>query len=331
MNPPWTTGAAPARAVSRRRLLTGLGAATVAAGVGALGRPAPATADHAAAAVLFSVVSTFPSSVGGDPADVYHPVTSRRHTPWPVVLLLQGANVDKANYRAVARRVAAYGFVVVVPNHQRVIAGRAGLFVVGEQAGWTVDWAAGINSSPGSPLRGRVDADSLLLIGHSFGGATALSLSTGLCTPPFSDAPLPAPRQLRAIACYGTNNAAPGGSGVTPIANTVPIALIQGSTDGIAEPADGLATYEAITAPPKLYAELKGANHYGITDTQQPAGAIPDPSPEALHQSVAVAKVARWSALWLRAQLGDPVGRAWVSGLGDLVDTDVTTRYRVQL
>ncbi|MET7394044.1 hypothetical protein ABZS66_11165 [Dactylosporangium sp. NPDC005572] len=305
------------RRFSRRGVLLAAGGAVIA---GALARPAPAGA-------AYSTVDTYATTVNGDAADVYHPHTSSPHQPWPVVLLLQGAAVGRANYAGFARKVASYGFVVVVPDHTRVLFGVPGLYADGAEATWTVAWAAAENARTGSPLYGRIDAGTLLLTGHSFGGAAGLGLSTGLSTPPFTDAPIPAPAQLRAAAFYGTNNAAPGTTVIPPVANTIPVALIQGSADGVASPAGGLGTYAVLSGTPKLYVSLTGANHYGITDVQNPAGARPDLSPQTLDQADGVENIARWSALWLRAQLGDPVGRAWVYGLGDAVDTTVETQF----
>ncbi|MET8148290.1 alpha/beta hydrolase family protein [Actinoplanes sp. NPDC049668] len=302
--------------LSRRRLLATAGAAVVA---GTLLAPRAAGAAQ-------REVGVFATTIGPDPADVYHPVTPSPPRPWPVVLVLQGANVDKGQYAELARQVAGYGFVVVVPNHFRVLYGQPGLFVVGAQAQWTVDWAVAEQGRAGSPVAGALDVATLLLFGHSFGGAAGLGLTTGLSTPPFSDVPTPAPAQLRAAAFFGTNNVGPGGPAVPPVANLVPVALIQGSTDGIASPANGLATFQALQAPPKLYVDLQGANHYGVTDVQNPPGARPETAPQTLDQAVSVATCARWGALWLRAQLGDPAARAWVYGLGDVVDRNVTTQ-----
>lgn len=303
-----------------RRALTAALVTALAASVAVLAGPAPANAGY-------STVTSYASTVGGDAADVYHPVTGSPHDPWPVVLLLQGANVDKSQYAGYATKVASYGFVVVVPNHFQVLFGQPGLYATGAQAGWAVTWAQAENVRAGSPLLGALDAGKLLLLGHSFGGAAGLNLTTGLCTPPFCTVPTPTPPQLKAAAFYGTNNTVPATGATPPVANTVPIALIQGSVDGVGSPANGYATYQVVTTPPKLYASLVGANHYGITDAQNPAGARPDLSPQTLNQALSVETAARWSALWLRAQLGDPVGQAWVYGLGDYVDGNVTTEF----
>lgn len=68
------------------------------------------------------------SNVGlanGDLADVHFPNIPAIPThlrdaftdTFPIVALLQGANVDKAQYKPFAHRLARRGFVVVVANH----------------------------------------------------------------------------------------------------------------------------------------------------------------------------------------------------------------------
>ena len=68
--------------------------------------------------------------LGADRADVYLPATPQANTtskpaphrpqpPWPVALLLPGAQVDKEHYATFAALLAREGFVVVVPNHWR--------------------------------------------------------------------------------------------------------------------------------------------------------------------------------------------------------------------
>jgi predicted dienelactone hydrolase len=55
-------------------------------------------------------------SADGDPADIYYPVVPKpARVKFPIVLLLQGALVDKADYANFATQVARYGFIIVVP------------------------------------------------------------------------------------------------------------------------------------------------------------------------------------------------------------------------
>ncbi|GAA1621357.1 alpha/beta hydrolase family protein [Actinoplanes couchii] len=271
-----------------------------------------ATPAHAAA-------GSFTTTINADSADVYYPSTGSR---LPVALLLQGANVDKAHYVSYAKTLASYGFVVAVPNHSRVILGTAGLFPEGAQAGWTVDWAAAQDADPASPLYRRVDETTLLLAGHSFGAAASLALSTGVCTFPFCPAPVTTPPELKAVVTYGGNNV--NGDTPAPVANTVPVAYLQGLTDGVATPSEGRATYDVTSGTPKAYITLTGANHYGITDTQNPPGAAPDQSIQTLPQRTSVETTARWSARWFQAQLGDPLAKTYVYSVGDLLDRNVT-------
>ncbi|GAA3222168.1 alpha/beta hydrolase family protein [Actinocorallia longicatena] len=302
--------------MKRSILRAGTGAALVAAALGSATAPASAGEGD---------VISFTTTVNGDPADVYAPAAGDKDLP--VALLLQGANVGKANYKKFATAVASYGFVVVVPDHQRFVFGTPGLYAEASEASSTVAWAAQENVRTGSPLSGDIDTGSLVLLGHSFGGAAALSIVTGACAPVFCTVPTPPPAQLKGVALYGTNNLAPGTTTAPPIANGVPVQLVQGTADGVATPAAGLATYNAVQNPPKMQVSLLGANHYGITDTQTPPGAAPDPSPQTITQDVSIASTARWSAMYLRTALGDPWSKVWLYGVGPYVDKTVTVTY----
>lgn len=272
--------------------------------------------------------AAYATTVGQDPADIYYPATTTRRLP--VALLLQGANIDKSAYEGYARTVAAFGFVVVVPNHTRTLYGVPGLWASSDEGLAAVTWAAAENAAAGSPLAGRIDAGTLVLLGHSFGGAAGLGTVQGQCAPPFCFG-LPAgavkPVQLKAAAFFGTNNVPPGGGAAPAVDNTgVPLALVQGSADGVAAPAAAQAAYEALTATPKALVTVTGANHYGITDAQNPPGALPDASVQTLDQTESIRTSARWSALFLRASLGDGLAAAYVRQWGDGVDNAVTVQ-----
>ncbi|MEV6303647.1 hypothetical protein AB0M02_29845 [Actinoplanes sp. NPDC051861] len=275
---------------------------------GALAVPSPAAA---AAPAVYSTL------INGDDTDVYYPASGTR---LPVALLLQGANVDKAHYSSFARRLASYGFVVAVPNHTRSLFGVSGLYPEGAQASWTVDWASAEDDDPASPLYRRVDENTLVVAGHSFGAATALSLSAGLCVIPFCAIADVAPDELSAVVTYGGNNVLYGTDLVLPVLNTVPVGYLQGTADGVATPAEGQTTYNLTAGTPKAFISVTGANHYGVTNGQNPAGALPDASAQTLDQAVGVETIARWSARWLLAQTS---GR----GFYPAPDPNVTVTY----
>jgi hypothetical protein len=79
--------------------------------------------------------------------------------------------------------------------------------------------------------------------------------------------------------------------------------LIQGNRDGLAIPADGKETFHKIKNPPKAYITIEGANHYGITDMNNPPGAKPEINAPLVPQKDAVEAIGRWSALFLRANI----------------------------
>ena len=94
--------------------------------------------------------------------------------------------------------------------------------------------------------------------------------------------------------------------GVSPTANDgIGVLLVQGSLDGRATPADGLATYDRIATGPRAYVEIEGTNHYGLTDDNPPPTALGDLNDPTLDQDVALAAVARWFGLFLRATVLD--------------------------
>ncbi|MFE3448980.1 alpha/beta hydrolase family protein [Nonomuraea sp. NPDC059194] len=261
-------------------------------------------------------VSQYETQIGADPATVYFPPG---HGPLPVALLLQGGNVPKESYSRFARTVAGFGFAVAVPDHRRAVGPVAGLFPESLQINAAAQWAAEENGRADSPLAGRVDHGRLVLLGHSFGAAAGLFSIGNTCTPPFCFGPVyQRPATLRAAAFYGASTGA-------PIANGgVPVALVQGDADGSNVPAAARATYDGLASPPKAYVTIHGANHYGLTDTQNPPGARPDPSQQTISQDDSIDTAAKWSALFLRASLGDKLAEAYVYGFGDSADHRVT-------
>jgi hypothetical protein len=82
------------------------------------------------------------------------------------------------------------------------------------------------------------------------------------------------------------------------------VALIQGSLDGVAAPPKTAPTYGVLESP-RAAIEIEGANHYGICDENNPAGARPDPNVPTLSQKEAADATAKWIGLWLRDQLLD--------------------------
>lgn len=118
--------------------------------------------------------------------------------------------------------------------------------------------------------------------------------------------------------------------------------LLTGPTAGLAAPAsaapsvsryssqigdDGTdveAAYGRIEDTPKRIVRLSGANHYGITGGQNPAGADPDGSAQTITREQSIATAARWAARFLEAALGGAASAEYVWTTGDADDPLVT-------
>ena len=300
----------------RRRLTTTLTAA-VALSLAALLPAAPAQAAGPANGSLHVYAST----VGGDPADIYY-VQKPAGTKLPYVLLLQGGNVDKSHYEKYAKLLSSFGFVVIVPNHARtVFPGTSGLYAEESQVNAAVAWAAAEDVRTGSPIKGKIATDKMALTGHSFGGAAGLYAVEGTCQVPFCFGFYARPPQLKAASFYGANTVQ--GGFADPIAlGGVPTQLMQGSLDGIASPASAQATFDAMSGASRSLVTMNGMNHYGVTDENNPAGPTPDPSAPTTSQSLGYSTLAQWTAMWIKAQLGDPFAHSFIyDGWGDAISS----------
>ena len=257
---------------------------------------------------MFDAIATYSTTLvtSGDPVDIYYPdpaTSGSTSHAFPIALFLQGANVDKAYYAQYAQAVARYGFIVVVPNHRTSILGRAALFA---QVSQVPEALASLRMTREDvPFAQMMDAEKLVLLGHSHGGMMGLDAIRGACDIPFCVGDYSIPEELVAAAFFGTFLWEDGE--YLPIDNAdVPIALIAGTRDSLITPQETLGTYKKIYNPPKIFALVKGSNHYGITDVDNPPGSPQEPNRQTLDRSTGIETIARWSALFLRAHaLGD--------------------------
>ncbi len=264
-------------------------------------------------------------SSSGDPADVYHPdppdLTTGGHA-FPIALLLQGANVARQNYQLFATAVASHGFVVVVPDHETISMAGPGLFAEPDEIQDVLAHMREQYESPSSPVHTALDVDTIVVLGHSYGGACGMNSLRSVCEMPFCIGTWSRPAELKAGAFWGTNLAVPLVGTVPDIDNAgLPVILMQGTLDSMATPTDGRNTYDKIQDPPRAYVEVSGANHYGVCNVNNPPGAEADDVAPFLAQAVAIETIARWSALFLRAHLlGDEDAWRAVHVCGDALD-----------
>jgi Chlorophyllase enzyme len=273
----------------------------------------------------------------GDPADVYYPVVPNSTADQlPIAVMLQGALVDKADYSNYAKEVASYGFVVVVPNNQRTLTApngqtATGLFAEQGQVNDVLDQMKVEDADPTSPIFEIADTETLGLLGHSFGGAVGLGATQDeICVPGICSEDYTIPPELQAGIFYGTSFRNQQTGDFLPIDNEgIAIGLIQGSLDGVASPIASQSTYEQILNPPKALITVEGANHYGITNEDNPAR---EPNRPTLDQATATETIGRWSGLFLRSQLlGDRGAFDYIYKSGSDLDPNVNVMSRTPL
>ena len=295
----------------------------------------PALAAAFTGAPLFAEINQYSTVINNDPTDIYYPVVSDASESTPLVLLLQGASVDKADYQTYAQIVSSYGFTVVVPNNERFLAAPGappfpGLFPEQDQVQDVLDFMTLENDNRDSPVAGLLNPEALGLLGHSFGGAVGLASTQDncfflLCTDSYD-----LPEALKAGIFYGANFDIANTGVIPPINNKVPTGLIFGTLDGVAAPDETIATFDQLLNPPKVLVEVAGANHYGITNEDS----LRDPVRPTLEQEIATETIGRWSGAFLRAHVLDDTD-AWdyvYTSLGDEADETVkVTAVAVQV
>lgn len=244
----------------------------------------------------------------GDLADVYYPVLpTSKADQLPIALILQGALVDKADYSNYAETVARYGFVVVVPNKERSLTGPDGQLITGlladqQEVNNVLDQMKVEEADPSSPIFEIADTETLGLLGHSFGGYAGLAAIQNINNPAVSTGDYTRPPELKAGIFYGTSFQTPPYSGVFPIIDNqgIPVGLIAGTLDSIADFGKVTSTYVKIQDSPKALIAIEGANHYGITNADN---LTREPNRPTLDQAVATGTIGRWSGLFLRSHL----------------------------
>ena len=247
-------------------------------------------------------------TTNGDLADIYHPISEANDArSFPIALLLQGALVDKSNYSEYATAVASYGFTVVVPNHFNDNFAPPGLsegfYSEQQQINETLEFIKSENTNLDSPIYQQVDIDSMVLLGHSYGGIVGINAIEGNSAYPYSNGEYTKPKELIGGVFYGSdsnqlNSYLGQPEEVQPIDNEVPIALIAGTQEGIATIDNIKETYDRLENSPKSFISISGANHYSITNTNDDFQ-IPDPNDATLNQEQGVEILALNSATFL--------------------------------
>lgn len=316
------------------------------------GTPEPAFTTTA----LYS--TTMPQN--NDETDIYYPVPDGNDSAsyqFPVALFLQGGRVNKSYFSEFAERLATYGFIVVVPNHEAdfiltdpdypgIEITFDGLFPENQQIPDVLDFMKAEHVNATSPLYGIVNDEIMVLTGHSFGSAVTIDAIQEVCEFPLcrpEGSTFTLPEEVKAVALTGINTIPFGNPFDTvnrPTANPVPMAIINGDLDENAGYHDTKDSYKLIENLPKSLVFVKGANHYGLCTENNPGNPnypsepqndgtpTPQENPPTLDQDISIETNARWTAQFLRAHaLNDPAAMEYISTTGRLLDPNVEVRY----
>ncbi|UVS78532.1 hypothetical protein [Actinokineospora sp. UTMC 2448] len=156
-------------------------------------------------------------------------------TTHPVVLWNNGARSKLDRYMPLLNHLASHGFIVAAAEGN---AGNGAPMLQG------LDYLTSENNRAGSPLHGKVDLANVGATGHSFGGGAAIDAGAD----PRVDAIAP----------------------IYPLATTSgslvrgPALFIAGQNDTIIVPIVVRTPYNQATQVPAIFAEQRGADHYGI-------------------------------------------------------------------
>ncbi|REE97348.1 chlorophyllase/cutinase-like alpha/beta fold protein [Thermomonospora umbrina] len=153
----------------------------------------------------------------------------------PVVIWGNGTGASPSAYDKLLRHWASHGFIVAAANTAQANNGtkmRAG-----------IDLLTRRNTEAGSPYQGRVDLENIASAGHSQGGAGALNAA--------ADARVDAVLPIQ-----------PG-----PLTDSdrmdEPALFLAGQKDWIVSPAMVKRLYNDAAHVPAIYAEVRGAGHFG--------------------------------------------------------------------
>jgi dienelactone hydrolase len=200
-----------------------------------------------------SVTSSLASPI---PLDIYPPQPLLEDDNSSlVVLILQGVEIDKSEYAAIATELSNHQFWVIVPN----------CFPVGKdylcpENGSAAKAIAALKPSMSHSLDNALQR-GVVLLGHSVGGIAAFGTLDANSSELSS--------KLIAIVTYGSS--APQNKNI--IDPLPPILMLSGQKDSVVPSKFSRSAFQRISAPAKTLIELTGLNHYSINDFSQPSGA----------------------------------------------------------
>ncbi|MEM7184585.1 MAG: hypothetical protein AAF518_27060 [Spirochaetota bacterium] len=259
------------------------------------------TTDTVPSGYSVSVRRVYTTLSDGNRSEVYYPNDTRANLP--VLIVFPGGNVHGSFYSRLAAGLASSGYVVYIPYRCSVFFFQYFLVPSIDLPSIVFSDANAQNSNSGD-LQNRIDTSSLGLIGHSLGGVIGLFSMNGICEFPFCDSAPNSLTQVKAGVFYGSGLGTSYSSDRYKTTNGVgiPVAYVQGSLDSAFTPTDAEENFANVPSPSYLYT-VEGANHYGITDSNNPVVANPETNDSTLAQDSAILAISNLTVLFMDAYL----------------------------
>jgi predicted dienelactone hydrolase len=98
--------------------------------------------------------------------------------PYPLVVFSHGFSLNPEWYSTLAEHYASHGFIVLAPEHVEKDWSESAIAAIDRPRDIkrTLDYAEGV-TAPGGDLAGQIDMENVAVVGHSFGGYTALAMA----------------------------------------------------------------------------------------------------------------------------------------------------------
>lgn len=144
--------------------------------------PADADAD---ASITYPYITKPDSSMGMEPFVNGNAITDGPYAldsaPYPLVILSHGYSLGRTGYAWLAEHLASYGFVVVAPQHYELVDETMSDFwrasiTRPQEITIVLDYVEDQATSDGM-FSGLIDTESIAVVGHSYGGYTALAMA----------------------------------------------------------------------------------------------------------------------------------------------------------
>lgn len=239
--------------------------------------PADADAAEDAPFTRYSFLPTayFDSEVARDQPEV------AGDGPFPLLVYSHGSGGISYAASFNMEHLASYGFVVAAPDHKgntaidRVSGGGDEQSVVAYNrpldVSAVIDEMLDQGNEADGPFGGAVDAEHIGVMGHSFGGFTALAIAGGFAN---EEGTVPADGRVDAIIALAPSSTLIAESALTSI--DVPMLLMTGTKDDTT-PIDPQTErpWELVPAKPAYRVDLTDAGHQTLTDVCDYAQEIP--------------------------------------------------------